>query len=173
MRPLKQEWRWLNEAETDAGIRLEEKLNQIFPHFEWMHALYGGRANVAPRVVSNFGADDDEEYLMNVNSDSNDKPVPDGDDDDAGDSLFDTDDQENEAPPSTPTILLAEGRHPLQPLNEPPLVQKKNLTGKTSMKTAQVPEDKQATSKPNMAAIFDEHLNLKAEYRKELIDTKD
>ncbi|CAM6114749.1 unnamed protein product [Calypogeia fissa] len=231
----------LNEAEVDAGITLEDKLNQICPHFERMHALYGGRANVAPPVISNHGVGDDDEYLLNVNSDSDDEPVPDGDDGDAADSLFDTDDQENEAPPSTPTILLAdgpqevvdeyhgidvneripvnendpcflreieemaradhnetvefprreprrpiielsadtmpapissvvEGRHPLQPLNGPPPVLKKKPTGKTP---AQALEDKQVTSKPAMAAIYSERLNLKAKYRKELIDTRD
>ncbi|CAM6103523.1 unnamed protein product [Calypogeia fissa] len=175
------------------------------------------------------------------NQSGDDEPVPDGDDGDAADSLFDTDDQENEAPPSTPTILLADGpqelvdeyhginvneripmnendphfwreieemaqadhnetaelpqwpiielsvdtvmpapissavdgRRPLQPLNGPPPVLKKKPTGKTPMMTAQAAEDKQVTSKPTMAAIYSERLNLKVEYRKELIDTRD
>lgn len=53
----------LTEEEFAAGMTLEDKLNRLCPHFERMHALYGGRPNVSPPITGDVGVES-EDFVM-------------------------------------------------------------------------------------------------------------
>lgn len=61
----------VTDKEMLAGVTLEEKLEHMCPHFNRMHALFGGRPNVDPPTTGDVGVDDVEIVM----------PVDTGDDD--------------------------------------------------------------------------------------------
>lgn len=62
----------LTEEEQKEGIILVEKLNRLCPFFDRMDAVFGARANVAPRAEADVGVEEDVDYYMDGECGEND-----------------------------------------------------------------------------------------------------
>ncbi|CAM6097869.1 unnamed protein product [Calypogeia fissa] len=141
----------LTEEEIANGVTIDEKLNKPCPHFHQMDEIFGARPNVAPelRKTAFLGAHTGKSRLVSiatttrVSSPQNSTPLTPQAPQEKGGKLAKNGDKQGLPRPTLPKPGLEKKREALAP------------------------------SKPSFANIYADKINLKFDYQKELIQSRD